>query len=235
MNFPASELSKGLFLPHGMSFQLAPLQLNLPYYTESSLNMKSILKSRITPTTLCKISMWEIHGERKKLIKSYPHSINTELIKIHWMYVLISLDFKWLSLHVWKQELFYDRQVKNLPGWICPFGNRVNILRLWKILSCGMLFMRFLLPLSNVNHLWNTVPQQLDSFQAVNTHFLSKCIKWVRLQFIWEWVVTNFNMGNLETSLMAFKSLGCFLHFLSPNGRASLSDSPRNGFQDQPV
>ena len=34
---------------------------------------------------------------------------------------------------------------------------------------------------------------------------------------------------------MAFKSLGCFLHFLSPNRRVSLSDSPRNGFQDPPV
>ena len=211
---------------------LAPLRLNLPYYTESTLNMKSILKSRITSTTLCKISMWEIHGERKKLTKSYPHSVNTELMKIHWMYLLISLDFKWLSLRVWKQELFYDRQVKNLPGWVCPFENRVNIFLVECYLWKGM---RFLLPLSNVNHLWNTVAQQLDSFQAVNTHFLSKCIKWVRLQFIWEWVVTNFNMGNLEKSLMAVNSLGCFLHFLSSYHRVSLSDSPRNGFQDQPV
>lgn len=69
--------------------------------------------------------------------------------------------------------------------------------------------------------------QQLETFEAVNIYFLPKRIKRTRLQFIWEWVVTNFNVGNLEKSLMAFNSLGCFLHFLPLNHRVSLSDSPQ--------
>lgn len=69
--------------------------------------------------------------------------------------------------------------------------------------------------------------QQLESFRAVNIHFLSKHIKWLSLQFIWEWVVTNFNTGNLEKSLMAFNSVGCFLHFLPPNHRVYPINSPQ--------
>lgn len=60
--------------------------------------------------------------------------------------------------------------------------------------------------------LWLT-EQQLESFQAVNIHFLSKHIKRRRLQFIWEWVVTNFQIGNLEKSLVVFNALDASLFF----------------------
>lgn len=60
--------------------------------------------------------------------------------------------------------------------------------------------------------LWLTA-RQLESFQAVNIHFLSKHIKRRRLQFIWEWVVTNFQIGNLEKSLMVFNTLDASLFF----------------------
>lgn len=60
--------------------------------------------------------------------------------------------------------------------------------------------------------LWLTA-RQLESFQAVNIHFLSKHIKRRRLQFIWEWVVTNFQIGNLEKSPMVFNTLDASLFF----------------------
>lgn len=60
--------------------------------------------------------------------------------------------------------------------------------------------------------LWLTA-RQLESFQAVNIHFLSKHIKRRRLQFIWEWVVTNFQIGNLEKSLVVFNTLDASLFF----------------------
>lgn len=102
-----------------------------------------------------------------------------------------------------KAITIFDRRVQNLPGWMCTFRNRVNTLQVWKILSCGMLFKkRCEVPIGSVimliiyEILWFRA-QQLVSFQVVNTHFLSKHIKWIRLQFIWGRVVTNFNIGNL--------------------------------------
>lgn len=130
-----------------------------------------------------------------------------------------------------KAITIFDRRVQNLPGWMCTFRNRVNTLQVWKILSCGMLFKkRCEVPIGSVimliiyEILWFRA-QQLVSFQVVNTHFLSKHIKWIRLQFIWGRVVTNFNIGNLGNSLVAFNSLGFSLHFLPPNHRV-ISNGP---------
>lgn len=106
-----------------------------------------------------------------------------------------------------------DRQDQNLQGQMCTLGNRVNTLSSfpWNAgEETGRGFLHLMLIIYEI--LWLTAGQ-LESFQAVNIHFLSKHIKRRRLQFIWEWVVTNFQIGNLEKSLMVFNTLDGSLFF----------------------
>lgn len=101
----------------------------------------------------------------------------------------------------------FDRQDQNLQGQMCTLGNRVNTLSSfpWNAgEETGRGFLHLMLIIYEI--LWLTAGQ-LESFQAVNIHFLSKHIKRRRLQFIWEWVVTKFQIGNLEKSLMVVNTL----------------------------